>query len=97
MTKYIVHCVSRATDRNENFAGDVVESYSGKGGHGCGLYHYSAKNGFVVERKLLPDYDAKMYGYDRISDARRNYTFKNPQNDDFWQSNVEIIAIEVKD
>ena len=93
-TKYIVHSVSRATDKNVNFKGDVVETYHGKHNHLCGMYHNRGENCFN-DKPFLADYDARHYGYDRIADARRNYEFTHPENTDFWQTEVEIIAIEV--
>jgi len=37
----------------------------------------------------------KEYGYDRVCDAKRSWNYNNPQNDDRWHTNVQIVEYEV--
>jgi hypothetical protein len=95
MVKYLVHSTSVATEKNKAFFGETEESYHGKGNVLCGLYVYS---GDEIKRvkKFIPEYDARHYGYDSVSMAKRNWSYKNPENNPFWETTVEIIAIELK-
>lgn len=95
MTKYIIHTVTRATPNNKNFHGDVVEGYHGKCGVTCGLYHNHGAE-LITSKPFYARHDAMAHGYSRVSDAKKNYQWKNPQNDEFWVTElVEIIPIEV--
>lgn len=95
MIRYLIHSIGKATASNKNFHGDVVEAFSGKGDETVGLYHYLNGGSCIVQRQFYPAHDAKEYGYSRLCDAKRNWSYNNPQNDEFWTTTVEIIAVEI--
>ena len=91
MTKYIVRSICRATDANENFKGESRTFYQGKGGWLLGSADYVEE----FEPTPLMQWEAREWGYNRISDAKRSFAYRNPQNDEHWRTKVEIIPIEV--
>lgn len=94
MKKYIIKSVSRATDKNLNFKGDVQTWYHGKGQKTLGAYF--CENGeFKVHQPMIPAF-IEEYGYDRLCDARRSWTFNNPENTEFWETEVEIVEYETR-
>ena len=91
MIKYLVKETSTATKANPSYAGDVEITYFGR-------------EGKMIKREgsHLPNinydrtgYMLKGYGYDDIGHAKQSYAYKHPVNTEFWQSTVEIVAIEV--
>lgn len=93
MKKYIIHSVSRATKDNPNFAGDVHETYHGKGDKLIGSYGSHAERFWAVQE--VTNYRLCEYGYDRLCDAKRNWSYRNPENDKYWQTEVEIKEVEL--
>ena len=89
MKKYIVRIVERATEKNKNFIGKVYEYYKGKGNKTIGKY------GTFWDDYPVTEWQIKEYGYDSISDAKRNWSFNNLENDEWWDSKAEIIEVEV--
>ena len=97
MTKYLVKSTSVGTKTNPNFAGEIAISYYGKDQKMVGHEgtHYSDMN------FPLKDYLIEEYGYNRESDAKRSWIYKNIKETDgkdaygFWESTVEIIKVEV--
>lgn len=89
MKKYLVKETSIATEDNPSFAGQTAISWMGKGD--TILKHVSpdGKSDCDLLRYTLDD-----YGYDRECDAKRNWTYKNPENDKYWTSTVEIVEVE---
>ena len=83
--RYIIKSVCTATPENDNFAGVVRTYYNGIGNKLIGsddpYFGY-------------PLYGVKLYGYTRLGDAKRNYTFRNSQNDKWWKREVSIEEIE---
>lgn len=85
MKRYVVKETSVGTEENPNFAGEVQVWL-----HGVGDNLLSAR-----EFNRLSDWFIREFGYARKCDAKRNWSYKNPENDNYWQSTVEIIEIEI--
>lgn len=88
MKKWLVKETSVATEQNPNFAGKVTVGYFGKGDEclkleGCGWEDYDHIRHMLEE-----------YGYNREADARRNWTYRNPENTEYWKSTVEIVEVK---
>lgn len=81
MKRYLVKQVSVATEENPNFAGETHVSFHGN--HG------------IFDINAYSEYLVKEYGYKRRCDAKRNWTYKNPENSRFWKSTVEIVEVEI--
>ena len=83
--RYIIKSVCTATPENDNFSGVVCTYYYGKEDRLIGsddpYFGY-------------PLYGVKLYGYTRLGDAKRNYTFRNSQNDKWWKREVSIETVE---
>ena len=88
MTKYLVKTVSTATAENENFAGEIHEYL-----HGKGETLIAASGDPWINREAYPAM-IREYGYNRACDAKRAWSYRNPENTKWWQSTVEIIAVE---
>lgn len=92
MKKYLVKTVSTPTELNENFKHEFAVYYYGKKGKSVG----TVSNAGAFSRNWLPSmYQIKEYGYDRVCDAKRSWNYNNPQNDDYWRTNVQIVEYEV--
>lgn len=87
MKKYLVKEVSTGTPENPNFAGEVHTSWNGKGGEFCTETGWVFKNTF--------DHFIREYGYNSEAAARRNWSYRNPENTKYWSSTVEIVSFEV--
>lgn len=91
MIKYLVKSISKATEENKNFAGKVSTYY-----HGKGDYLVSTDNELIWNApKSLSPYFVSEYGYDRLCDAKRCWSYKNPENDKFWKTTCSIVKVEV--
>ena len=90
MRKYIVKETSKATTENQNFAGETLTYYFGKGGMAI------AREGthLPYDNFDRTEYMLAEYGYNRKCDAVRSYAYKHPENSKFWASTVEIIEVE---
>lgn len=94
MSKFIIHCVSRATKDNKNFVGDVLETYYGKKEKLIGMYGNHAERFHSIQE--VNDYMIKEYGYSRLCDAKRSWIYNNPDvNGPYWDTEVEIIEVAV--
>ena len=92
MKKYLVKLVSTPTESNENFKHEFAVYYYGKKGERVG----TVGNAGTFSRNWLPStYAIKEYGYDRVCDAKRSYNYNNPQNDNYWRTNTQIVEYEV--
>ena len=93
MTKYIVRSISKATEANDNFAGEVILAHYGKENH---LINHCGSHANAIWRSY-PAWarDIREYGYDTEAAARRNWTYRNPENTKFWTSTVSILKVEV--
>ena len=92
MIKYLVKSTSVATPENRNFAGETSIYYYGKKGEVLCVEGDHAKR--CHDERPMWMWGVREYGYDRISDAKRNWSFKNPQNDEYWKTTVEIVEVE---
>lgn len=93
MKKYLVKTVSKATAENPSFAGLEQISYNGKGEKTVGMEGSAAEAAWLT--KPLHPYMIAEYGYNTEAHARRSWLYKNPQNDKFWTSTVEIVSFEI--
>ncbi len=93
MKRYLVKSVSVATDENRNHAGQVLETLHGRGDQ-CLMARgsYAEASHFV---RVLWESDVLEYGYTRLCDVKRCFSYKYPQNDKFWKTTVEIVELEV--
>ena len=92
MIKYLVKETSVGTEQNPNFAGHTHISYHGKQGNLC--FEKSSMPYEDEKFEAYFPYFAREYGYNRICDAKKSYTYKNPENTKYWQSKVEIVMFE---
>lgn len=90
MVKYIVKLTSVATPENESFAGETCVYYYGKGGITLGVEGDHA----VWSKMPLWEGGIRLHGYDRLCDAKRNWSYKNPENTKYWKSTAEIMEVE---
>ena len=93
MTKYLVKVTYVAKENNKNFAGETQVWYKGKKGRtvacdGGSFYGYP--------KAPQDDYFTRVYGYDRLCDAKRSYSYKNCADEDAWYKSVEIVSVEVR-
>lgn len=95
MIKYLVKSVSRATDANKNFKGVVTTDYIGKGDKCIGTDNPNLWHVPIVNNPAeIGTYWLDEYGYNRECDAKRCWSYKNPENNNSWQTRVEIVAVE---
>lgn len=87
MKKYLIKEVSTGTPDNPNFAGEVRVSWNGKGSEVC-----CEDEGWFAG---FFDYFLKEYGYSTETAAKRNWTYRHPENTRYWSSTVEIVGFEV--
>ncbi len=85
MKIYVVKETSVGTEENPNFAGKIEVSF-----HDIG-------DNLILARDYdgLPEWFIREFGYIRKCDAKRNWAYKNPENDNYWQSVVEIIEFDI--
>lgn len=93
MTKYIVKVTSVATPENPTFAGESNTYYYGRGGEVLCVEGDHAKR--THNERPMWDWGVRKYGYDRLCDAKRNWSYKNPENSKYWRSTAEIVEVEV--
>lgn len=93
MTVYLVKCHSVATENNPKFAGQEVTTLMGKEGHIIEMTGSHAK-AVYTETSFNP-YFARWYGYKRVCDAKRSYSYRYPENNKNWQTTVEIVAVDI--
>ena len=89
---YLVESISTATDRNENFAGDVHLYYHGKGDE---LLYADTPDKYINTNKLTP-YFVREYGYKRPCDAKRCFSYTHPENSKYWKTEVRIVTAWVR-
>lgn len=93
MKRYVVMSVSKATESNLNFAGQVLISLHGKHDAEIGNLGSHAEATYMVREPSV--YMLTEYGYSRKCDAVRSYMYKHPQNDKNWTTEVSILEIDV--
>ena len=90
MTKYIVKETSVATPENPSFAGETSIYWHGKGNQVIGIEGDHARHPTTPSKYFICE-----YGYDRLCDAKRNWSYKNPENSKYWRSTAEIVEVKV--
>lgn len=93
MIRYIVKETSKGTPINPHFAGKTAIGFYGREDKEIEIRTFSKSTGDYE----LKDYMVKKYGYKRECDAKKNWTYNNPLNTQYWESNVEIIKVEVEE
>lgn len=92
-TYWFVKSVSTATTENKNFAGEVHTYIFGK--EEFRLFE-DVPGGFYNCDLTDCPYCIVEHGYKRFCDAKRSYSYKNPQNDDSWRTTVKIVSLDVQ-
>ena len=92
-TYYFVKSVSTATPENKNFAGQVHTYIMGKDSYHL---HEDVPDGWYNKDLTDCPNAIRTYGYKRVCDAKRNYSYTHPQNDLYWQTKVRIVSIDVQ-
>lgn len=87
---WAVETILTATKINPK-AGKVIVYIHGKGDH----LLFSEGDEYIDRNELTP-YFVREYGYKRACDARRNFSFKNPENGKFWSGESRIIRLWVR-
>ena len=93
MKRYIIKSISKATDENKNFQGQEAIAYYGRAEKMIGYEGTHAEAIHMVQD--IHPYMVKEYGYTRLCDAKRNWSYRNPENTKFWRTKVEIIEFDV--
>lgn len=90
MAKYLVKETSTGTQDNPNYAGETSIVYFGKADY------MMAREGNHIPQDNYNhiDYCIEEYGYNRVCDAKRSYTYRHPENSKNWTSVVEIVEID---
>jgi hypothetical protein len=89
---YLIESISTATDRNQNFAGETHLYYHGKGDE----LLFAETGTAYADTNLLTPYHIREYGYKRECDARRNWSYNNPENSKYWQTETRIVRAWVR-
>ena len=95
MTRYLVKVISKATEKNPNFAGEEVVTVYGKDQRLLSIEGSHADH--IGNVKKMWGCDVIEYGYKRECDAKRSWIYKNPNplHNGFWNEEVSICAVEV--
>lgn len=93
MKRYIVKSVSRATDENEYFKGQEAIAYRGRAERLIGYQGTHAEADHMVQD--INPYMLREYGYKRLCDAKRSWSYRNPENTKYWRTEVEIVEYDV--
>ena len=88
---YLVKSVCKATANNMSYGGETHIYIHGKEDY---LLFADTRDKFVA-RDLMTPYFIRKYGYKRECDARRSYSYKHPENTEYWRRTAEIIAVEI--
>ena len=86
---YIIKSVSTATPENHNYAGKVHTYY-----HGVGDMLIGSHTGDPWIDFPLSEYRIEAFGYSRMCDAKRNFSYRNPENSKYWSTVATIEEIE---
>ena len=92
LTYYLVKSTHTATPKKAYRYGDTETYLIGKGD--LTLYAQGTFHGWC-DTNLLTPFFVKEYGYMRESDARRNWSYRHPENSDWWTTTVEIVPIHI--
>ena len=89
---YLIESISTATERNENFAGEVHTYIYGKGDE---LMLMETPDGHCNVNHLTP-YFVREYGYKRECDAKRNFSYTHPEDSKYWKTETRIVRAWVR-
>lgn len=90
---YLVESFSTATAANPNYTtGELHTSINGKGDINL-LYEISDGHRYC---DLITPSMVRKHGYKRECDAKRNWSYRNPENTRFWKTDVHIIRAWVR-
>lgn len=92
-TYYFIKSISTATETNPSFAGEVHIRVSGKGEEDI---FCETPDGWYNKDFTMYAYGIMEYGYKRLCDAKRSYSYKHPQNDQHWTTTVKIVTFDVQ-
>ena len=87
---FLVKNIATATVQNVN-SGEVHTYIHGKRDEM--LY---ADAGNYLQYNLLTPYFVRQYGYKTERDAKRNWSYRNPENDKYWKTETSIIRVWVR-
>lgn len=91
--RYLVKTTTRATEQNTFCPGAVHTHIFGKAEE---MLFANTGDPWIDRDNLTPRFVLE-YGYKRESDAKRAYSYKNPERSVYWQERPEIIEVEVYD
>ena len=89
---YFVKSVCKATPNNKSYRGETHTYIHGKDEY---LLFADTSDEFV-RRDLMTPYFVRQYGYKRECDARRSYSYKHPENTEYWESTADVISVEIR-
>ena len=88
---YLTMNISTATVRNMSFGGEV-HTYI----HGKEDKLLDADGNRHINCHLLTPYWVRQYGYKTEAEAKRNWSYRNPENTEYWQTESRIIRAWVR-
>lgn len=90
---FLVESICTATERNQNFAGEMRYYLHGKKDE-CLLADGDERGWYNFNN--LSAYHVREYGYKRKCDAARCYSYTHPQNDKHWKTETRIVRAWVR-
>lgn len=88
---YLTMNISTATAQNMSFGGEV-HTYI----HGKEDILLDADGNAYVTTHLLTPYWVRKYGYKTEAEAKRNWSYRNPENTQYWRTESRIIRAWVR-
>ena len=88
---YLSQNISTATAMNHSFGGEVHVYLHGK--EDKLLF---ADGNPYVQTNLLTPFFLRQYGYKTESEAKRNYSYRNPENTEYWRTETRIVQAWVR-
>lgn len=95
MKKYIVRLHAKATEANPSFAYDDVIYWYGKGDMLMGVTGKDAESHGFRGRSYVSKYMLNEYGYTRRCDALRNFMYKHPECNSFWETKADVVEVHI--
>ena len=88
---YLTQNISTATAQNMSFGGEV-HTYI----HGKEDKLLDAEGNRYVNVHLLTPYYVREYGYKTEAEAKRNWSYRNPENTKYWRTESSVIRAWVR-
>ena len=88
---YFSQNISTATAQNMSFGGEVHVYI-----HGKEDTLMLAEGNEYVKTNLMTPYFVRRYGYKTEADAKRNWSYRNPENTQYWRTESRIIRVWVR-